>query len=259
MKVFYGIILLSEGVLMKKIFNKDLRYLNKIRISHRGLWDYESPENSIGAFKRCIDENIPIEFDVHLLKDGTLVVFHDDNLLRMTGKDMLIRNATYDDIKDLKLKDTDYGIPTFDEVLELVSGSVLLDIEIKCDVKGVKILEELTKRLDKYKGKFIVKSFNPFYIWWFRVNRPNIVRGLLVSKLKKKKMNRFFKYALSKMWFNFLAKPDFIAFDYRDLPNKRIKKLQKKGIPILLFTLSEDDIVKYDNDYNGFLYEEKRK
>ena len=126
-------------------------------------------------------------------------------------------------------------------------------------VKGVKILEELTKHLDKYNGEFIIKSFNPFYIWWFKVNRPNIVRGLLVSKLKKKKMNRFFKYTLSKMWFNCFAKPDFIAFDYRDLPNKKIEKLQKKGFPILLFTLSSDDIVKYDNDYNGFLYEEKRK
>ena len=61
------------------------------------------------------------------------------------------------------------------------------------------------------------------------------------------------------MWFNCFAKPDFIAFDYRDLPNKKIEKLQKKGFPILLFTLSSDDIVKYDNDYNGFLYEEKRK
>ena len=76
-----------------------------------------------------------------MLKDDTLVVFHDDNLLRMTGRDMLIKDATYDDIKNLKLKDTDYGIPTLDEVLELVSGSVLLDIEVKSDVKGVKILD----------------------------------------------------------------------------------------------------------------------
>jgi len=241
---------------MKK---KNLDFLENIKIAHRGLWNDKYPENSMGAFERAIDRGIPIEFDIHLLKDDTLVVFHDDNLLRMTGRDMLIKDATYDDIKNLKLKDTDYGIPTLDEVLELVSGRVLLDIEVKSDVKGVKILEELTKHLDKYNGEFIIKSFNPFYIWWFKVNRPNIVRGLLVSKLKKKKMNSFFKYALSKMWFNCFAKPDFIAFDYRDLPNKKIEKLQKKGFPILLFTLSSDDIVKYDNDYNGFLYEEKRK
>ena len=95
---------------------KDLSFLNKIKIAHRGLWNEENPENSIGAFNRSIERGIPIEFDVHLLKDDTLVVFHDSNLIRMTGKNIVLKNSLYNDIKDFKLKDTDYKIPTLKEV-----------------------------------------------------------------------------------------------------------------------------------------------
>lgn len=235
---------------------KNLDFLKSIKIAHRGLWNDEVPENSIGAFKRCIEKKIPIEFDVHLLKDNTLVVFHDNNLKRMCNIDINLKDVTYDEIKDYKLFNTNYTIPTLEEVLKLVDGKVLLDIEIKTDVDGFMICEELVKVLDKYKGKYIIKSFNPFYVWWFKKNKPDIVRGLLVSKLKKKKMNRFYKYILYNMWFNFIAKPDFIAFNYKDLPNKKIEKYKSNGIPILLFTIKENNIINYINDYDGILYEE---
>jgi len=236
---------------------KNLKVLKGVKIAHRGLWNNEVPENSIGAFKRCIDKGIPIEFDVHILKDNTLVIFHDDNLLRMTGKDIDLKNSNYNDIKNIKLKNSNFYIPTLQEVLDLVDGKVLLDIELKTDVKGVRICSELCKYLDKYDGKFVVKSFNPLYILWFKIKRPNFIRGLLVSKLKKKKMNKLFKMAISKMWFNFLVKPDFIAIDYKCLPNKKIEKLKKRNVLILLFTLDES-LVETFNDYDGFLYEEKR-
>lgn len=234
---------------------KNLNILNKVKIAHRGLWDESTPENSMGAFKRCIDKNIPIEFDIHLLKDNTLVVFHDDNLKRMTGVDKLLKECTYEDVKNLKLNNSNYNIPTLREVLDMVDGKVLLDIEIKSDVDNFKICQELCKYLDKYKGDFIIKSFNPFYIGWFRINRPNFIRGLLVSRLKGKKMNKLFKYALFKMWFNVIAKPDFISFNYKNLPNKKIDRLNNKGIPILLFTIKENEITNYQNDYDGWLFE----
>lgn len=68
--------------------------INNLKISHRGLWDEEAPENSLKAFKRSIEENVAIELDVHLLKDKNLVVFHDDNLNRMTGVDAKIKDMT---------------------------------------------------------------------------------------------------------------------------------------------------------------------
>lgn len=55
------------------------------------------------------------------------------------------------------------------------------------------------------------------------------------------------------MTLNFLADPDFIAFDKRDLPNKKIEKLYKKGIPILLWTMKKSS---KEIEYNGIIYEE---
>lgn len=239
---------------MKQIVNKKIDKLIEKRIAHRGLWNDKNPENSIGAYKRCIDRNIPIELDVHILKDNTLVVIHDDDTEKMTGKKVILKDANYDDIKDLRLKNTDYRIPKFKDVLELVNGKVLLDIEIKLDVCNFKICREVCKYLDEYKGDFIVKSFNPIYMIWFRLYRPNYVRGILVSKLKNAKVSKIIKYICFNMWFNFIVKPDFIAFDYRDLPNRRVEKLKNKGIPVLLFTVKENEIVNYK--YDGFIYEE---
>ncbi len=226
--------------------------LDKIKIAHRGLWNKNLPENSLGAFKRSLQELIPIELDVHMLKDGTLIVIHDDNAKRMTGVDIAFKKATYDDIKDLSLLNTPYHIPKFSDVLKLVDGKVLLDIEIKFDVKNFKICKLINNELKNYHGDVIIKSFNPFYIFWFRLYAKKYMRGLLVSSLKGIQVKKIIKWLTYHMCFNFLAKPDFIAFDKRDLPNKKIEKLHKKGIPILIWTTNSHNEILY----NGIIYEE---
>ena len=64
------------------------------------------PENSLSAFRNAALEGYAIELDVRPLADGTIVVFHDEALGRMTGADGFISNYTYDDIKDLRLLKT---------------------------------------------------------------------------------------------------------------------------------------------------------
>lgn len=77
--------------------------MNKI-IAHRGVFDNKSvPENSMLSFMNAIKYNYPIELDVQLTKDNKLVVFHDDNLLRMTAYDKLLQEANYSEISNLKL------------------------------------------------------------------------------------------------------------------------------------------------------------
>lgn len=231
---------------------KKVEILNGIKIAHRGLSDSKYPENSVGAFENCIRKGIPIELDVHILKDNTLVVYHDDDTGRLTDKKIILKNAIYDDIKDLRLNGSKYKIPTLREVLDLVDGKVLLDIELKVEVRNFRICYEICKLLDSYDGDFIVKSFNPSYVWWFKKHRPEFIRGILVSRLKDTHMSKVLKRILYNMSFNFLCKPDFIAFDYRDLPNKKIDNLYEDGVPILLFTVQENQ--KIECKYNGLIY-----
>lgn len=226
--------------------------IDDLKIAHRGLWDKEIPENSLGAFSRCIKEGIPIELDVHLLKDGELIVFHDDNSSRMTGVDAKIKDMTLKDVEHFRLLNSEEKIPTLKEVLDLVDGKVLLDIEIKTDVKGFKICRKVAELLDGYRGEFFVKSFNPLYIWWFKRHRPIFTRGILASRHKGSKMLRPLKIISSSMILNSLCKPDFIAYNHKDLPNKKIEKLSKKGIPIILWTVREE---KIDSKYAGIIYE----
>lgn len=228
---------------------------NRVRIAHRGLWDTEIPENSLKAFQKCVDLNVPIELDVHVLKDNTIVVFHDDNLKRMIGKNVNIKDLNRQELDKYELPDGS-KIPTLKEVLDLVGGKVLIDIELKCDVKLFRTCRELVKLLDDYDGSFFVKSFNHLYIIWFRFFRPNYERGILVSRLKDAKMPKFIKWFLFNMYFNVLAKPDFVAFNKDDLPNKKLDKLQKKGISIYLWTV-RDEAVLYD--YDGIIFEQTLK
>lgn len=230
---------------------KNLNLLNGIKIAHRGLWNNKYPENSMGAFRQCINNGVAFEFDVHMLKDDTLVVIHDDDTERVTGTKVILRDANYNEINNLKLQGTDYTIPRFKEVLDLVDGKVLLDIEIKTDVKKIKICHLISKYLDDYKGNFIVKSFNPIFLIWFRMFRPNYIRGLLLSKINYKSK---FWYLFFNIWFNWLVKPDFVAVSYKSLSNKIITKIRKKGIPILIYTIKEKDLIDYE--YDGYIYEE---
>lgn len=102
--------------------NQKLSFLREPLIAHRGMYNEANgiPENSIKAFELAISYGYSIELDLHILKDDTVVVFHDDNLNRMTGVNKDLKNLTYSDIKDLKLQNTNYHIPLFKNVLDLV-------------------------------------------------------------------------------------------------------------------------------------------
>ena len=110
---------------------RNIPNLENIIIAHRGNHNETTPENSLKAFKTSLKENRPIELDVQLTKDNVLVVFHDYNLLRMTNKNLYLQDLTYEELKKLTLLNSHEKIPTFKEVLTLINGQVLLDIEIK--------------------------------------------------------------------------------------------------------------------------------
>ena len=210
---------------------KNLDFLKKRPIAHRGLWSKEEniPENSMLAFERACENGYPIELDIHLLEDGNVVVFHDDNLKRMTGVDKSIKDCIFNEIKNLKLKDTNYGIPLFKDVLELVNDRVPILIELKNDRKAGQTEEALIKILENYNGKYAVQSFSPKSLMWFKKNYPEIPRGQLSSGFKNDGMFLVKKYVLKNVLLNCLTKPDFISYSISDLPNKRVQKFRKKG------------------------------
>lgn len=231
--------------------NKDLGFLTGKVFAHRGYYLEEEniPENSIKAFEKAIEKGYGIELDLHLLKDGNIIVFHDDNTERMTGVNKLLKNCNYDDIKELKLKNTSEHIPLFEEVLNLVNGKVPLLIEYKYDTKVGKLEEKSMKFLLKYKGNFALQSFNPFSVKWFKDNYPEIPRGQLSYDYKNDNMCNIQKYVLKNVLLNVISKPDFISYGIRSMPNKRIEELRKKGIIILGWTIINKQDYEFSKRY----------
>ena len=80
------------------------------------------PENSMAAFRMAVKHGFGSELDVHLTKDGRLAVYHDTNLIRVCGVNEEIENLTWDEVRQLRLLDTDARIPEFSEVLDLYTS-----------------------------------------------------------------------------------------------------------------------------------------
>ena len=226
---------------------KNLERFWGIEIAHRGLHNEKIPENSLLAFRQCIEKRKAIELDIHLTKDEKLVVFHDNNLKRMANHNRKIKNCTLRELKSLKLKNTEERIPQLEEVLNLVNGKVLLVIEVKGGSPIHKIGTELVSLLDSYSGDFFIQSFDPRMIWWLKHHRPNYIRGLLVDAGQKEK--NWKKQWMQKMYFNFLIQPDFISYNIKGLPNQKIAKLKEKGILILTWVVRTLEEKQRANQY----------
>lgn len=227
---------------------KNLEFLKSKPIAHRGLFDNVNvPENSMESFRLSIENDNIIELDIHLLKDNNIIVFHDDDLKRMAGIDKKVKDMTYEEIKNIKLLNTEYTIPLFKDVLDLINGKVPIIVELKIDNKVGLLESEAVKFLDNYNGLFVIKSFNPFIVNWFKKNRPNYIRGLLVHYKKRNLKERLCHYML----FNNICKPDFLSCNYRILNKKKVKKFKKKKL-VLTWGVTNQKIDK--NLYDNIIY-----
>lgn len=205
--------LLSTSPSLKK---RDMSSL-KCDFAHRGMWDSQTPENSMTAFRRACDAGVGIELDVRLTKDGHAVVFHDRYLNRMCGVDAELSSLTYAEISSLRLSNTGEGIPLLSDVLDMICGSVPLMIELKGEDLNTGVCAETARLLDKYEGSFCIESFNPALTYWFRVNRPSFIRGqlLIPYKYAGESGHAFLNVFMSSLIVNSISRPDFISMDKR--------------------------------------------
>lgn len=205
-------------------------------VAHRGLWGDGVIENSVTAYKKAAEYGYPIEIDLYLSKDGVLFSFHDKTLKRMTGEDGYIYDKTAEELKSLRLQDTDERIPTFDEVLKIAENKVPLLIEIK-NQPDKTVVDKTVERLKRYGGEFAIQSFNPLYINRVKKLAPDFIRGILATADEEELKNEkpLTRLIIKKMLLNFMIKPDFISYDYKGLP---LKKRKTKNKAVLCWTIT---------------------
>ena len=162
-------------------------------VAHRGLWNKDISENSLKAFKRGIDNNFAIEFDVHLTRDNELVVIHDEDLKRLTGKEGIVEHLTLKELQENYSLLDGQKIPSFIEVLDLVNEEVPCLIELKVYEKNYKalskrFLEVISPRI-KDKKNYVFISFDPRSLW--PLKKSGVMRMLLVAKEAEYTYNLF--------------------------------------------------------------------
>ena len=214
--------------------------------AHRGLHDNDKglPENSLGAFQAAVDNQYGIELDIQLSKDKIPMVFHDATLNRVCGVDGKLSDYTCEELQQMKLLGTEYTIPTFAEVLELVNGKTPLLVEFKPG--STELCDIACPLLDEYNGLFCVESFDPFILKKIKNIRPRYVRGQLVTNSIKSKStkNFFLNFLLTSLMMHLLSRPDFVAYDIKMKYNFSVF-LCKRLFHIPTFTWT----VKSEKDY----------
>jgi glycerophosphoryl diester phosphodiesterase len=209
-------------------------------IAHRGYYDnITRPENSIEAFTAAIAKGYAIELDVRLTKDDHIIVVHDENLLRLTGKDVNVSELTLAEIRDLYLLNTGSQIPTLEEAFSCINGKVPILIEIK--TSGLhRILEQMTlEMIEAYTGEVAVQSFDALSVKWFAKNAPSVTRGLLLSGGSSSMLLNH----LQDNIFSMVCDPNFIAYKYENLLKSDFQPQRTEGLIVLGWTVDESLLV----------------
>ena len=231
----------------KALSENKISWIKETPIAHRGLHTKDIPENSLSAFENALKNNYAIELDVQFTKDKEVVVFHDENLKRMTNDTRNIEDVNYDELKNLRLGNTNEIIPTLEEVLELVDSKVAILIEIKDCKDYIELSEKTYEILKGYEGNYAIQSFNPFILEWYKNNASEVIRGQLSGTFTEgsESLNPFEKFVLKNMLLNFKSKPNYIGYELDGIPKSKLESLRKKGVPIIVWTVkNKEDMEK---------------
>ena len=185
--------------------------------AHRGLHGDGIPENSLAAFALACEKGYGIELDVQLSLDGEVMVFHDYTLVRMTGMEGRLCERRAEELASIRLGESDQTIPTLAQVLALVGGRVPILVELKGEDMNTSLCPKVASLLREYKGAYCIESFNPMLVRAIKKELPDAFCGLLYTNVcRDKKKRSVLNIALTWMALNFLARPNFIAYNQVD-------------------------------------------
>lgn len=150
---------------------------------HRGAMGYET-ENTLASIKKALDLKVDgVEIDVFKCKSGEVIVFHDDDLDRLTDGEGPIEEKTFDELEQLTVKGG-HKIPLLKDVLNLVNGQCMVNIELK----GSNTANAVSKIVNMYLGfdmfteeDIIISSFNWEELESFHKKNKNIQIGVLTD------------------------------------------------------------------------------
>ncbi len=216
---------------------------------HRGLSSLY-PENTMIAYRKAYEAGMDgIELDVHMTKDGELVLIHDYILDRTTEGTGFIKDFNYKDIKKLNAgkkfneRFASEKIPALKEVLKFFENKDFgINIEIKAGYRFYKDIEKkVIDEIYKYynKDKIIISSFDHYSILRCKEIDASIKTGALVEA------------SLYKPW-DYLnkLKADYIHPQFLSVTDDFIDEAANEGYKINTYTVDDIKMIKHFIDKN---------
>lgn len=216
-------------------------------IAHRALHDRAAgrPENSRAAIRAALAHDLAVEIDIQPSADGVAMVFHDDRLDRLTDATGPVAARPAAELGAITLRDSDEGIPTLTEVLDLIAGRVPLLIEVK-DQDGAMgpaigpLEDAVIAALTGYDGPVAVMSFNPHSVDHMRRHAPDLPRGLVTSAYRAEHwpdLPAAVRDRLRTMPDLDRIQAQFISHEAADLDSPHVARARAAGLAILCWTV----------------------
>lgn len=225
-------------------------WLAGVTYAHRGLHgpreDGGVPENSPAAFAAAMARGMGIECDVQWTGDGQTVVFHDWELDRLTTQSGPVGRRTAAQLGAIPLAGGADTIPSLRKVLDQVGGRVPILIEVKSrrDSHVAALAVAVRRELEGYRGPHAVMSFDPRVSRWFARHSPQTVRGLVMTEENDRGFLGGWKGRLRRHLALWHARPDFVAYDIRDLPSRFAATQRKRGLPVPSWTVRSPELAE---------------
>ena len=230
-----------EAPEIKKISDSNLENIEDVKLTaHRGFSGI-APENTLVAFEKAGEYGFyATECDVHLTKDGVWVIYHDDNIFRLTNGYKNIEEATYEELQEYVIDNgvnvdnyPNQKIPTLEEYLIVCKNmKIIPQIEIKNGSKEK--LQEILDLLEKYelKENAIIISFKGEMIKKVRELDEKIELWYLVEEITEENMNecKDNNYKL--------------AFNHKKNDEEIIKTAISKGLTLCAWTVDDLETLK---------------
>ncbi|GLQ09531.1 phosphodiesterase [Devosia yakushimensis] len=238
-------------------------------VAHRGLHNRAAGviENSASAFEAAIAGGFAIECDLQLTSDGVPVVFHDDELKRLTGKDGPVSSLTANEMTTTPLLDSAKGEcpQRLVDFLAQIGGRALLQVELKHqnDIAGTQLLARAAaEALKTYTGPVTVESFDHNLITLVRQFGFSGPRGIITYDYEPNEWDSHLtddqRYTLRHLLHWHETQFDFISCAANALELPAIKFWRALGKPVTAWTIrskAEADAVAAHSDqivFEGF-------
>lgn len=209
--------------------------------AHRGA-SKVAPENTLPAFVGAIELGADgVELDVQYSSDGKLVCLHNLTLEKTTNGSGRVAAHTFDELRKLDAgswfdpRFAGTRIPLLSEVLDLLKGKLLINIELKVlDTSNNGIGTDVVNLVRKYKmvDQVVLSSFNPFALRRALISGPEFDAGLLIAP----DMPGWTRWGFTRRY----SRANSLHPEFKMVDRAFTAQARNAGLPVRVWTVNEE-------------------